>query len=120
MMAISHAHLTRTNGSRVRGGTASSTGGNSRFEDSEPRHSEIASVLLCLVFLHPKSSRRTRYQQADLSVWAHRMAYRGWNLCRGAQRDGPNHRRISLDWNASRIDAIWRRPFRLMETAGRE
>src|ERR1700682_4267255 len=81
-----HANLTRTNGSRVRRGTASSTDGKSRFEDlgtrtspSEARHSETASVLLCLVFLHHKSSRRAQYEQADLSVWAHGMAGRGWS-----------------------------------------
>jgi hypothetical protein len=46
-MVTFHANLTRINGSRVRRGTASSTDGKPRFEDSETRYSETGSALLC-------------------------------------------------------------------------
>src|ERR1700722_14908279 len=105
-MVTVHANLTRTNGSIVRRGIESTTDDVSRFEDSEARHSATASVVLCLFFPHDKSSRRTRHQQADLSIWAHGMADRGWSFCWGTQCNGSNGRRISLDWNAIRIDAL--------------
>src|ERR1700733_7203609 len=78
----------------------------SHFQCSEARHPENVFVLLRLFFLHDKSGRRTRYEQAALSVWAHRMADRGWRFRWNAKRVYPNHRRISLDWYANRIDTV--------------